>query len=224
MVFSTPFSKQYYDVVQIIKRYLPLLNGDETFKNILPVKFVAKHAQTLGNAVSPSLFTSGSKHGDNWIHTSASFKCGYSWCKACKFASVTKTFNSTPNPQASPFIIRNYINCNSKNIISLFTCEECQLQYFGCTSNALKIRIRWHLLDATKELALNVSAASRHFSLVHGGDTSRFTFSGIESVTQTIRGGDMIRKLLPREAFWIFTLGTRAPMGMNIRQDLFYQL
>lgn len=34
---------------------------------------------------------------------------------------------------------------------------------------------------------------------------------------------DIKRKLLSREAFWIFTLGTCVPTGLNVRQDILYQ-
>lgn len=42
---------------------------------------------------------------------------------------------------------------------------------------------------------------------------------GIEKVKNNCRGGDLKQKLPMREAFWIFTLGTRTPEGLNIRQD-----
>lgn len=65
--------------------------------------------------------------------------------------------------------IKNFINCNSKQVVYLITCT-CQVQYVGCTSNLRKIRIRRHFSDATNPTSVNKSAVSRHFSHVHQGD------------------------------------------------------
>lgn len=37
------------------------------------------------------------------------------------------------------------------------------MQYVGCTTNILKVRIRGHLADAQNTNAFNISNASRHF-------------------------------------------------------------
>lgn len=137
---------------------------------------------------------------------------------------VSKTFFSCSKSNLPVFPVQNYINCNSKNVPYTIICTQCNCQYIGCTSNALKIRIRRHLSDVTNPSSLNVSAASRHFISVHNRDVSHFKFMGIEKVQNNGRGGDIKQKLLMREAFWILTLGTRAPDGLNIRQDLRYQV
>lgn len=76
--------------------------------------------------------------------------------------------------------------------------------------------------DVGRNMALNISAVSRHFQVQHAGDVSSFRFQGIERVFRPIRGGDHYRKLLSREAKWIFDLDTREPRGMNVQQDIRY--
>lgn len=102
----------------------------------------------------------------------------------------------------------------------MILCAECNLQYIGCTSNVLKVRICRHLTDITNPNSGNVSAASRHLIAQHNRDLTNFRFMGIEKVWMFNTGGDRKRKLFKRESFWIFVLDTRVPMGLNIRQDL----
>lgn len=106
----------------------------------------------------------------------------------------------------------------------MITCIECNIQYIGCTSNALKIRIRRHLSDISNPNMVNVSAASKHFISEHDRNPAGFRFAGIEKVHMPSRGGDRKKKLFKRESYWIFSLDTRAPRVMNTRQDLRLQL
>lgn len=189
-----------------------------------PVQYVAKRACTIGNRVSPSTFPKDKQlSATSWLSTLGFHKCGHKICKSCKFALTGKTFNSCSQPKNPAFNIRSFINCNTKNTIYMIFCEYCKLQYIGCSSTELKVRVRRHLSDIENVSAVNISAASRHFVEVHERDTTYFKFMAIERVTPNHRGGDIRKKLLIREAFWIFTLGTRVPQGLNIRQDLRYQ-
>ncbi|OCT61623.1 hypothetical protein XELAEV_18047651mg [Xenopus laevis] len=52
------------------------------------------------------------------------------------------------------------------------------------------------------------------------GNIDHFQIQGIERVTAPYRGGDMLQKILKREVFWIFTLDTRLPKGMNSEFDI----
>lgn len=60
-----------------------------------------------------------------------------------------------------------------------------------------------------------------HFSKMHAGDTTAFTFLGIEQVLKPIRGG--IKKLFSRESRRIYELGTHTPEELYLKQDICYQ-
>ena len=45
-------------------------------------------------------------------------------------------------------------------------------------------------------------------------------FFGVEKVRPNPRGGNLIKQLLRREAFWIYELNTIEPYGLNETQDL----
>lgn len=122
------------------------------------VRFVAKKANTVGNVVSPSLFPRVKNENTTWLSTNGFYKCGHSKCKACGFATVSKTFTSTSISNPHPLKTNGYLNCNTKWCIYLITCQECLLQYVGCTSNPLKVRIRRHLSNVSNVNALGISA------------------------------------------------------------------
>lgn len=51
--------------------------------------------------------------------------------------------------------------------------------------------------------SFNISAVSKHFEEVHAGDTTSFTFMGIEKVYRLVRGGDHQKKLGNPDGFLI---------------------
>lgn len=116
-------------------------------------------------------------------------RCGHLKCIACNHIQVTHQFTSVNNNKH--YLIDSYINCNTKNVVYLATCTLCQLQYVGCTSTPLKIRIRRHLSDIRNINSVNVSGISRHFKQVHKGEITGFSFCGIEQIFPDIRGGDL---------------------------------
>lgn len=224
VVFSTPYSPQFNAIKNIVAKYLPILQGDKDMADILsrPVKYVARRARTIGNSVSPSGMVGGSQR-ENWLSIKGFFKCGRSVCKACQFVMSGNNFESTSLVGRKPFVIRDFINCSTKNTIYVISCTECHLQYVGCSSTELKVRIRRHLSDIANVNSVNVSAASRHFISNHNREVTAFKFMGVEKVSVGYRGGNMKKKLLIREAFWMFMLNSRHPDGLNVRQDLRYQ-
>ena len=58
------------------------------------------------------------------------------------------------------------------------------------------------------------SSVARHFNAV-GHDVCTLRFQGIEVVNPLKRGGDRDKVLLQREAYWIHTLQTEHPKGLN---------
>lgn len=76
----------------MIKKYLPVLQVDDTLSHILdtPVKYVASRACTIGNRVYPSLFPKNQEKNSSWLAPKGFFIGGHGRCCACNFATVTK--------------------------------------------------------------------------------------------------------------------------------------
>lgn len=136
----------------------------------------------------------------------------------CKFARKTKCFPISHD--AKSFSITSFLNCESKYIVYVIQCMECNLCYVGCTIRNIKICISEHL-SAISKSQLHHSGAVAHFLSVHGGETSTFAFYGVETVPKPLEGGDWWKALLSHEAFWILRLGTRAPNGLNLRNNFY---
>ncbi len=140
------------------------------------------------------------------------YRCGN--CQQCNFTYKTLTF--THPHTAKSFKIRGTISCKTAKVIYLLRCP-CGLCYVGKTSRPLKNRISEHRCairhrDPKSPVAQHF-ANSRH-------SVSTLQYIGIEVVKCPRRGGDINILLLQREAFWIFTLDTLSPRGLNEDFDI----
>lgn len=96
-------------------------------------------------------------------------------------------------------------------------CEICQIQYVGCMTCRLRDRMYDHLHDIEKDRLTNVA---KHWILVHHKDVSSLSIQGIEKIMTPVRGGDKFQLLCKREVYWIFSLNTRIPSGLNFEWDV----
>ena len=70
------------------------------------------------------------------------FKCNGK-CDLCKIYLIETNF-FTSCSTGRYYRIRQHIYCKSRNVIYLVTCNKCNLQYVGSTSNEFKVRFRNH--------------------------------------------------------------------------------
>lgn len=220
LVFSTPYNSDFNKIKNIFFKHLPILKSDDKLSTILEegVKMVAKKNRTLGNTLSPSLFSTRSQER-TWLSEKGFFKCSCARCGMCQYTLKTKTFPVTSISKV--FNVSTFLNCNSHHVIYIIYCNQCHQNYVGCTIRPLKARIAEHVYGISKG-SIHHSGAVRHFVSCHNSSMATFQVYAIEKVTKPVRGGNWRKKLLMREAFWILRLNTRDPLGMNLRTDLFY--
>ena len=77
------------------------------------------------------------------------FHCGRRNCRTCDHSDETNKFYSTN--RKTWYNIEEYIDCNSKNVIYLMTCQKCKQQYVGFTSRNFKKRVYEHLRSVQKK-------------------------------------------------------------------------
>ena len=58
------------------------------------------------------------------------------------------------------------------------------------------------------------SPVAAHFKQM-GHSANSFRYTGIEHVEKPPRGGDIEKRLLQRETYWIYALNTLSPQGLN---------
>lgn len=140
------------------------------------------------------------------------YRCGR--CTQCNFTQKTKTFNHPRTGKT--YAIKGTITCNTSNVVYMLKCP-CGLAYIGKTTRPLKNRISEHRSNIRNNDPKSPVAV--HFSQAHH-NVSTLRYLGIEQVKISNRGGDLNALLLKREAFWIYTLNTISPKGMNEEFDL----
>ena len=92
------------------------------------------------------------------------------------------------------------------------------MAYIGQTKRNLKVRIAEHkaaIRNGNMDYAI-----ARHYKERSHGSAATLRFIGIEKVNLPPRGGNTVKLLLQREAYWIYTLNTMEPNGLNESLDL----
>ncbi len=141
------------------------------------------------------------------------YRCGH--CTHCSNSSDSKHF-CHPHT-GKKYKINSFINCNTTHVVYYLKCP-CGKVYVGQTKRPLKARIAEHkaaIRNHNMEYAI-----ARHYVSANHGSCASLRFGAIERISPSQRGGDMIKKLLRREAYWIYTLNTVEPHGLNEELNL----
>lgn len=183
-------------------KYKRVIQNSNPFRNIRLITAYTVH-RNLGSMLSHAT-GSNSVSNDLNLYNSGCFKCPSIRCKSCNFLIDTRYFVS--HITGKKFLIRQHINCKSKNVIYLIDCKKCHMQYVGETGRFLGERICDHLSC----IRLNkTTPVSIHFnSKLH--NINDFNITGIEMFNNS---DSSHRK--SRELFWQHVLKTIHPMGIN---------
>lgn len=91
--------------------------------------------------------------------------------------------------------------------------------YVGQTKCALKLASHAKYESAEHKAAIKNKnmdyAIARHYLKANHGSCASLKFWGIDIISPPYRGGDMIKLILRREAFWILTLNTMEAHGLK---------
>ncbi|CAJ0944595.1 unnamed protein product [Ranitomeya imitator] len=135
-------------------------------------------------------------------------------CSQCNNVLKGSSFHHPHSGKTFP--IPDFFTCDTSWAIYLIKCP-CGLLYVGETTQAIRNRISKHKSTIRcQNLLLPIPS---HF-IDKGHSISQLKFQVIEHVPQLRRGGNRISHLKRREAFWIHTLDTLHPKGLNRDYDL----
>ena len=135
-----------------------------------------------------------------------STRCGRPRCKSCMHIKTGITFKSAVTGEN--FRAKVTANCKTSNLIYLIECRKCNKQYVGETENPLHLRMNGHRSDYYRKLS--DKPVAEHFNTI-GHTFEDLTIMVIEQIHMT----DSARRK-QRESFWIHTLRTLAPDGLNL--------
>ena len=123
------------------------------------------------------------------------------------YTIMTEYFQSTATKKL--FKIRHSFTCNSNKVIYLITCANCKKQYVGKTTRTLRERVCQHRHSIKKNQDQYVS---KHFNLP-GHNLSHLTIQAIDTADNN---QEQLTKL---EEYWINTLKTVQPKGLNVNNE-----
>ena len=131
-------------------------------------------------------------------------------CQTCQFVTTCENFSGLEDDIF--YSITSNLDCSSRGIIYLASCDLCNKQYVGQTENPLRQRWARHKHDIANNIHSN--ALAKHNEEEHQLQ-STFHVIPIEKVPHQ-GSRELDRKFrLEREQFWIDKLGTFTPHGLN---------
>jgi hypothetical protein len=149
-------------------------------------------------------------------------KCGKPRCKTCQHIKITETIT---DPNGNLIRLHDQLNCQSKNVIYVIECLNCNIRYVGETCQKLKDRVNQHRSDI--KCKKNTVIAT-HFAQ-KCPDINFFQITPVEKVPRLVpesytfmgmmENSDTIR-LYQREQAWMRRLKTLNPQGLNRREEL----
>ena len=132
----------------------------------------------------------------------------------CLNIQETDTFTSTTTGES--FKINHKLNCDNNCLIYLLTCKCCGKQYVGETTD--EFRLRWNNYKSNdRKNARNETCMQEHlFEHFKSEDHSGFLGNVSITLIDKTDGKDPKR----RENYWMRTLKTYAPFGLNIEDSV----
>lgn len=189
---------------------------------------VARRSKSLGDILIHLEFTK--QQNSTWLsefpHSRGMFPC--TKCQICPFVERTDTFRDAKGEGEHK--IRDLINCSTSKVVYMITCP-CPKIYIGKTKRPLKVRIGEHIRDIKKEreraLEGGAKGEKRRTTSSQTLCTSSWQNRRPKSKGHMLyvlklpeRRGDFDRILLQKEKWWIYTLKSLAPIGMNTELNL----
>lgn len=154
--------------------------------------------------------------------TGSAKRCGKPTCKTCRY--ITET-DRIPDKNNNPIALKDNLNCQSMGVVYAIECTNCGKRYVGETRQKLKDRLNQHRSDIK---TLKDTAVATHFTK-RCPSVKFLRITPIEEIKQIIPDEYNYMRLtnpidilqhLRREDVWIKKLGTIAPHGLNLRQEM----
>ena len=177
-------------------------------------------SDTMSELIEKKLRENQSNPGTS---SSGARKCNHPRCATCNKNLMVQCSNITSSSTGKTFAISASLDCSSENVVYLIQCKFCPKQYVGETKNPFKTRMNQHA--SSINCAKTDSPLYNHLHAHYLDNFPNFQESDISikslltiPIEQPPFGENhstnrIIR--LGRESYWIKTLDTLAPWGLN---------
>lgn len=167
---------------------------------------------TTLQTVSPSHHTETAKLPQSQFNTTSITPCHHPRCITCSIHLVCNpTFQCTRT--RNNYRIRHSFSCKSKNLIYLITCTKCHKQYVGLTTQQLNVRMNHHRTNILTKKQIHIC---QHFNQ----PDHTLQHLTVQPIDCTTSQNNTLPELQRLEAYWIHTLKTKHPCGLNISPGL----
>ncbi|XP_078584852.1 uncharacterized protein LOC144867010 [Branchiostoma floridae x Branchiostoma japonicum] len=210
-VLVTTYSPHLPPLQTIIRKYWHLLQLSTRTKDIFKDSplFAYRRNKNIKDLLVRAQIPKEDKNFLKKFTPSGSFPCGRNKCSTCTHIKKINYFTS--HRTGERHLIRNHINCQSRNIVYLIQCKKCGLQYVGETKQTLANRLNGHRSSINTKKDTPVSA---HFNLTDH-NIADLEVLGIEKLRYTGHEDTTRQRRLQRESYWIHQLRTLHPEGLN---------
>ncbi|KAL2101113.1 hypothetical protein ACEWY4_002874 [Coilia grayii] len=207
---TTTYTAHSHQIKDCIRKHWHILGSDPTCSTLFaePPLFSHYRAKNVRDFLVRADCHKKTNRDGRLRNITGFFPCRT--CAACR-NSTKKATSFSCAATGKQFSIKQFTTCNTSNVIYLITCP-CNKQYVGKTSRPIKTRIIEH--NSAIRRRDDKAPVAQHF-MEAGHPLSSLSFTVIEHITHARRGGDLNRRLLQRECFWIWTLNCLHPGGMN---------
>ena len=130
------------------------------------------------------------------------FRCEGPHCSICHTATPCTVFKDFRTTRVFPILA--HFTCNTTHCVYIIRCAHCSILYVGQTSNCIRTRIREHLRDISSNRT--GSQLASHFNSSCSPDA--FKWLVLDRCFSKERR-------LQKEAYWIETLRSQHPLGLN---------
>lgn len=227
--FSTQYNTKAFDIQRAIEKNWNILKQDPILNPVLPPKpvVVFRKSKDLRSLIAPSRVRKPQNQTKtptgNWasiFDQKGNYKCGTKNCGACAFMAHRKKEIMGSDGQYHK--IKQFINCGTSYVVYGLICP-CGLLYVGRTIRPLRTRFSEHKCSIinsntyhqSKNKKCHSYSVPRHFRECHNSNPTGIKVFGIEAIKKDADNGRRFRRLCKQESFWIFTLGSLVPDGMN---------
>ena len=206
----------------ILQRYMPLLHQSVTMKTVVPDLPLISYSQphNLSRSLCRANLRIAASVNDEPPRPSQA--CCKSRCKLCLSLIGSNYISSTANNKTIKCHNEN-TSCDSKWIIYVISCPNCNLQYVG-QSNIFRARINGHKSDFRLNAAGKINKMDNKLQYDHliCHDIEYFHVSVVDMIHVGNNTESQIDELISRkERNWIWDLCSITPYGL-IQDDGYY--
>lgn len=211
--FITQFHDKYKKMENILESHWSILLEDPHLKATVGTKpkVTYRRSRNIKSKIAPSKIKSSQPIPLQpvLIPLRGMYQCKKPLCLTCPFVQHgQKTFNV----KGKSYTLKEFYNCSTDFVIYCLTCP-CAQFYVGRTIRALRARFGEH--QRFIEKGRDYHSVPKHFLTHHGRSTAGLGVWVIESIPATFPAAERFKRLCQQETYWIYSLGTLTPGGLN---------